>query len=178
MTKCVWHEWWNAETHFLLFPISCSGMRDTGGVTSGVCNQPGAWYCLTSDTTQHHSPLSSLVTSADLHPIYTLSTHYLHTIYTLSTHYLHTIYTLSTHPGRARGIVSAPPLHLVLPRAAAPRGHRHQLLQLLPAPPPRLCLHTQERFAALQVTCYWVCVCVMCMDNGCFARSIKYFKWG
>ena len=84
-----------------------------------------------------------------LHTIYAISTHHLHSVYTI--HYLHTIYPLSTHAGRARGLVSAPPLHGVLPRAAAPRGHRHQLLQLLPAPPPGLCLHTQERFAA---TCY------------------------
>ena len=103
-----------------------------------------------------------------LQTIYALYTHYLLTIYTLSTHYLRTIYPLSTHAGRARGLVSAPPLHGVLPRAAAPRGHRHQLLQLLPAPPPGLCLHTQERFAALHVTC-------LCQDNGCFAKSIKYF---
>ena len=62
-------------------------MRDTVVVTSSVCNhcnQPGAWDCLTLVTTLHHSPLSSLVTSADLHPIYTA--HYtLSTIYTLST---------------------------------------------------------------------------------------------
>ena len=108
-------------------------------------------YCNPSPPGDHTTSYTSYTidTIYTVNTIYTLSTHYLH--YTQSTHYLRTIYPLSTHAGRARGLVSAPPLHGVLPRAAAPRGHRHQLLQLLPAPPPGLRLHTQERFAA---TCY------------------------
>ena len=89
MTKCVWHEWWNAETHFLLFPISCSGMRDTGGVTSGVCNhcnQLGA--CLRLPHPGHNfTPFSTFFSRDQRWPTsYLHST--LHTIY-----YLHTIYT-------------------------------------------------------------------------------------